>query len=65
MAVTTPTQPLLRIEGLSKVYPKPESGGSFTVLEHISIAVRAGRSRRAPGPQRQREKHAAAASWPG
>ncbi len=42
MAVTTPTQPLLRIEGLSKVYPKPESGGSFTVLEDISISVAPG-----------------------
>ena len=42
MSTITPTQPLLRIEGVSKVYPKPESGGSFTVLDDINLTVNPG-----------------------
>ncbi len=42
MAIATPLQPLLRIDGVCKVYPKPESGGSFTVLEDISLTVMPG-----------------------
>ena len=42
MATTTQVQPLLRIEGVCKVYPKPESGGSFTVLDDISLSVMPG-----------------------
>ncbi len=39
MATITHLQPLLRIEGVSKVYPRPESGGSFTVLDDINMSV--------------------------
>jgi len=39
MSTTTQVQPLLQIDGVCKVYPKPESGGSFTVLEDISLSV--------------------------
>ena len=39
MATVTQLQPLLRIEGVSKVYPRPESGGSFTVLDDINLSV--------------------------
>ncbi|MDR3692315.1 MAG: nitrate/sulfonate/bicarbonate ABC transporter ATP-binding protein [Fimbriimonas sp.] len=35
----TQHQPLIRIEGVSKVYPRPESGGSFTVLEDINLSI--------------------------
>lgn len=42
MSTVAQVQPLLRIEGLSKVYPKPESGGSFTVLEDINFVVMPG-----------------------
>lgn len=42
MATVTQTQPLLRIDGICKVYPKPESGGSFTVLEDITLSVMPG-----------------------
>src|SRR5476649_2188485 len=42
MAYLTQTQPLLRIDGVSKVYPRPESGGSFTVLDNISLSVMPG-----------------------
>ncbi len=42
MASITQVQPLLRIDGVCKVYPKPESGGSFTVLEDISLNVMPG-----------------------
>jgi NitT/TauT family transport system ATP-binding protein len=30
---------LLSVEGVSKTYPRPESGGSFTVLEDVSLTV--------------------------
>jgi len=39
MTAITQLEPLLRIEGVSKVYPKPESGGSFTVLDDINLSV--------------------------
>lgn len=39
MSTTTAMEPLLRIEGLTKTYPRPESGGSFTVLEGVSLEV--------------------------
>ena len=42
MTVAAPAQPLVRIENLSKVYPRPESGGSFTVLEDINMTVNPG-----------------------
>jgi NitT/TauT family transport system ATP-binding protein len=42
MSTATAVQPLLRIEGVCKVYPKPESGGSFTVLEDITMGVMPG-----------------------
>lgn len=38
----TGTQPLLRIEKVTKTYPRPESGGSFTVLEDVSLNVMPG-----------------------
>jgi len=31
---------LLQVEGVNKTYPRPESGGSFTVLEDVSLQVR-------------------------
>lgn len=42
MTVAAPAQPLVRIENLSKTYPRPESGGSFTVLEDINMTVNPG-----------------------
>ena len=39
MAIAPTAHPLLRIEGVGKVYPRPESGGSFTVLEDINLTV--------------------------
>ena len=45
MATATPaTQPeiLLQVDSISKTYPRPESGGSFTVLEDVSLTVRKG-----------------------
>jgi NitT/TauT family transport system ATP-binding protein len=42
MSVAAPAQPLVRIENLSKIYPRPESGGSFTVLEDINLTVNGG-----------------------
>jgi len=38
--VATATEPLLRIENLGKTYPRPESGGSFTVLDGVSLDIR-------------------------
>ncbi|MBI1755912.1 MAG: nitrate/sulfonate/bicarbonate ABC transporter ATP-binding protein [Fimbriimonas ginsengisoli] len=38
----TATQPLLRIESLTKTFPRPESGGAFTVLEDVSLTIAAG-----------------------
>lgn len=35
----TATEPLLRIENLGKTYPRPESGGAFTVLEGVSLDI--------------------------
>jgi NitT/TauT family transport system ATP-binding protein len=35
-------EPILRIDNLGKTYPRPESGGSFTVLEGVSLDVRPG-----------------------
>lgn len=32
--------PLLRIGGLTKTYPRPESGGSFTVLDGVDLEIR-------------------------
>ena len=42
MAIAPTAQPLLRIEGVGKLYPRPESGGSFTVLEDINLTVMPG-----------------------
>ncbi len=38
----TATETLLSIEGLTKTYPRPDSGGSFTVLENVSLSVEKG-----------------------
>jgi len=38
---TTPP-PLLKIENLGKTYPRPESGGSFTVLDDVNLTVMPG-----------------------
>lgn len=35
----TVAPPLLRVDRVNKTYPRPESGGSFTVLEDVSMAV--------------------------
>ena len=40
MALSTQTENLLVIENVGKTYPRPDSGGSFTVLENISLTVR-------------------------
>jgi NitT/TauT family transport system ATP-binding protein len=40
-ALTT-HDPLLHIESLGKTYPRPDSGGSFTVLDGVSLDVRPG-----------------------
>jgi len=42
MATVPKTQEdvLLKVEGVNKTYPRPESGGSFTVLEDVSLQVR-------------------------
>ncbi|HEY3781396.1 MAG TPA: nitrate/sulfonate/bicarbonate ABC transporter ATP-binding protein [Fimbriimonadaceae bacterium] len=45
MATATPaTQPevLLKVDSISKTYPRPESGGSFTVLDDVSLTVHKG-----------------------
>ncbi len=34
--------PLLRVEQVTMTYPRPESGGSFTVLENISMNIHPG-----------------------
>lgn len=39
MSTVLSSEPLLRIEALTKVYPRPESGGSFTVLEGINFEI--------------------------
>jgi len=39
---TTAVEPLLHIEALGKTYPRPESGGSFTVLDGVSLDIRPG-----------------------
>lgn len=39
---STPVEPLLQIENLGKTYPRPDSGGSFTVLEGVNLEVRPG-----------------------
>jgi NitT/TauT family transport system ATP-binding protein len=36
------TKPLIHIEHVSKSYPRPESGGSFTVLEDVTFSVMGG-----------------------
>lgn len=42
MAFAPLKQALLVVEHLGKTYPRPESGGSFTVLEDISLTVSPG-----------------------
>lgn len=42
MSATGVGTQLLRIEGVSKIYPRPESGGSFTVLDDVSLSVNSG-----------------------
>lgn len=39
---TTTTQQLLVVDHLGKSYPRPDSGGSFTVLEDVSLSVAPG-----------------------
>ncbi len=39
MAIAPAPQPLLHVENLSKTYPRVDSGGSFTVLEDVSLSV--------------------------
>jgi NitT/TauT family transport system ATP-binding protein len=34
--------PLLRMEEVTMTYPRPESGGSFTVLENVTMSIYAG-----------------------
>lgn len=34
------TIPLCRVESLTKTYPRPDSGGSFTVLDGVSLEIR-------------------------
>jgi NitT/TauT family transport system ATP-binding protein len=34
--------PLIKVDRIGKSYPRPESGGSFTVLEDISLVVNSG-----------------------
>jgi NitT/TauT family transport system ATP-binding protein len=43
-APSTPTSEkvLLSVEGITKTYPRPESGGSFTVLDEINLTVKKG-----------------------
>lgn len=40
--VQSSTQPLLDINHVTKTYPRPESRGSFTVLEDVSLQIYAG-----------------------
>ena len=40
--IATSAPPLIHIERINKTYPRPESGGSFTVLEDISLDVNPG-----------------------
>jgi NitT/TauT family transport system ATP-binding protein len=45
MATTVPQTEnniLLRVEMVTKTYPRPESGGSFTVLDEVSLDVKSG-----------------------
>lgn len=42
MFITSQTKPLLVVEHLEKTYPRPESGGSFTVLDDVNLAVMPG-----------------------
>src|ERR1700736_1951324 len=42
MAFTPQVEPLLVLEGLGKTYPRPESGGSYSVLEDIDLSVMPG-----------------------
>jgi len=37
-----PSQVLLSVEGVNKTYPRPESGGSFTVLDDVNLTVSKG-----------------------
>jgi NitT/TauT family transport system ATP-binding protein len=37
-----PSEVLLSVEAITKTYPRPESGGSFTVLDEVSLKVRKG-----------------------
>lgn len=41
-AIHTASDLLLKVEKVGKTYPRPESGGSFTVLEDVSLDVRGG-----------------------
>jgi NitT/TauT family transport system ATP-binding protein len=38
-ATTPQSLPLLRIDRVTKTYPRPESGSSFTVLEEVSLSI--------------------------
>jgi NitT/TauT family transport system ATP-binding protein len=42
MAIAPSPQPLLHVESLSKTYPRADSGGSFTVLEDVSLTIAPG-----------------------
>ncbi len=42
MTATTPSQSLLVVDQVGKSYPRPDSGGSFTVLEDVSLNVSTG-----------------------
>ena len=39
MAIAPSPQPLLHIDGISKTYPRVDSGGSFTVLEDVTLSI--------------------------
>src|SRR5580658_5172739 len=39
MAIAPSPQPLLHIEGITKTYPRVDSGGSFTVLEDVTLSI--------------------------
>ncbi len=54
------TEDLIVATAVGKSFPTPDGKGQFTVLADVDVAVARRRGRRAPGPQRQREEHAAA-----
>jgi NitT/TauT family transport system ATP-binding protein len=42
MKLATTLTPLLQIDRVTKTYPRPESGGSFTVLDDVSLSIMGG-----------------------